>query len=666
MSSRSADRKLMLKSLTMMIDGFKRGSLSLPVPLNRRKNRLWWRLFIFTLFSSYFYVLMEWLFFVTKPSFMDVMATGKKLDLMLSSGAFLLPLWLPALLLMWGLSYLPWLSKRWYFFLYAACLLPALVLSITTLLLIDNFTYTVFQVGIVTSLGIARLAYMLIYLLILVLWYRWVVLWLTADEQPRGEVLLVYLSEFGIGILLLSGALNVPRLLSLDNLGSEVGALNSARRPNILIIGSDGLNADHTSLYGYDRDTTPNLRHIADDSLLAENAFVNSGNTSGSIISIFNSKLPTVTRLMYPPDILRGSDSYQHLPGILRSLGYRGIEISTSHYIDAYTLNLRDGFDIVNERSLDQAGFQIFNRSTAFQDTGYFLSVLAERVSDRLLHITFIREMSNPYLEVTGEQLPNGDQYRVRKLINILKEAEQPLFVHVHLMVTHGDKFPIKQQVFSAGQVQDYPWMTDFYDDAVLEFDDNIGDVLSELTKLGVLENTILVIYSDHGQQYFTDRRVPLLIRFPGGEYAGRIRKNVQNMDIAPTLLEYLGQPVPGWMEGESLLAGEPDPLRPIFSTGIFRNTLDEQGYYVVDESRSEAPFYQFGFLQAIICQNWYRMGLKDYTWEQGEVSGHSAACPAAELPDAQAVQMTIIERLAGDGFDVADLGRHFTAGEQK
>ena len=180
---------------------------------------------------------------------------------------------------------------------------------------------------------------------------------------------------------MLSASLTIPKLFSISQL--EDGGLSATdiRRPNILLIGSDGLNASNTSVYGYERDTTPNLRHLADESLLAENAFTNSAKTSGSIISIFNSKLPTQTRVIYPPDILRNSNSYQHLPGILHKLGYRTIEISISHYIDAYTLNLRDGFDIVNDRSEDQAGFQIFSRFPAFQDFGYFFSVLVERVS---------------------------------------------------------------------------------------------------------------------------------------------------------------------------------------------------------------------------------------------------------------------------------------------
>lgn len=627
-----------------------------PFPSDTVKTRLWWQLLLLTFFANYFYVFMEWLFFVTKPSFMDVMPPLKKLDLLFSSGSIIFLIWLPVLLLLWALSNLPWLSRKWYLFLYAAGLIPALVFSITTMLLIDNFTYTVLGFGIVSSQGFFRLVYILLYLFVLILWYRWVVIWLQSRGAQIANRMPIIVSILAVGMLFGSGLMNIPKLLDTNTIASDGSSWSSARRPNILIIGSDGLDADHTSLYGYERDTTPNLRHLADESLVAENAFVNSGNTSGSIISIFNSKLPTRTRLMFPPDILRGSDAYQHLPGILRGMGYRGIEISVSHYIDAYTLNLRDGFDIVNDRSMDQAGFQFFGSASAFQETGYFLSVLSERVSDRLMHISFIREMSNPYQEVTGEQLPWRDRSRVRKLIRYLNDAKQPLFIHMHLMGTHGNRFPINKQVFSAGQVQERPWMTDFYDDAILEFDKIVDEIVSELSKLGILEETILIIYSDHGQHYLTDRSVPLLIRFPNGDHAGRVRNNVQNLDIAPTLLDYLGQPVPGWMEGQSLLSGELDPLRPIYSAGIFRVSADEQGYYFIDESRSLAPFYQFGSLQVIICQYWYRLDLKKYTWEQGEIEEHTAPCPESSLPAPVSVQRMMVERLARDGFDTADL----------
>jgi arylsulfatase len=96
------------------------------------------------------------------------------------------------------------------------------------------------------------------------------------------------------------------------------------------------------------------------------------------------------------------------------------------------------------------------------------------------------------------------------------------------------------EQKFSAGQsIQDQePWSDDFYDDSILDFDMNVGEVIDELTKLGLLENTILIIGSDHGQQWNQLNRLPLIIRFPQGQYAGRIQTNVQNLDIAPTILD--------------------------------------------------------------------------------------------------------------------------------
>jgi hypothetical protein len=628
---------------------------------NVQTKHIWGRLFFLTLFTTYFYVLMEWLFFVTKPSFMDVVTIWEKFNILVNTSLILTVPWLLLFLLLFGMSNLPVLSKKQDILLYAAGLYPAAILSITTLLLVDNFTYTLFQFGIVSTKGITRIIYALFTLVALTLWLRWIIHRLNASKPPQVNNHLNIPSILGIGMIIISATLTIPKLIVLNNLklGGETGDV--IKRPHILLIGSDGVNASNTSLYGYDRDTTPNLRHLSDESLLAENAFTNSSKTSGSIISIFTSKLPTQTRVIYPPDILRNADSYQHLPGILHRNGYRTIEISVSHYIDAYTLNVLDGFDVVNDRSLDQAGFIVFTQSTVLQDAGYFLSALVERVSDRMLHIFFIREMSNNYQEVTEVQFPTKDRSRVRRLIKYLKEADQPLFIHVHLMGTHGDKFMLEKQLFSTGQTQDSSWMTDFYDDAILEFDDYIGEVVSELSKLGIFDSTILVIYSDHGQNYHTEQRVPLLFHFPSSDFSGQIRSNVQNLDIAPTILDYLGLPVPQWMEGQSLLTGEPDPNRPIFSSGAGSATSDENGYWALDLERILPPFYQFAYLRAIICQKWYLIDLIDYRLEQGEVVGHTAPCTDESLPDQKAVQTQMIERLESDGFDTSTLQQFFS-----
>ena len=229
-------------------------------------------------------------------------------------------------------------------------------------------------------------------------------------------------------------------------------------------------------------------------------------------------------------------------------------------------------------------------------------------------------------------------------------------------MGTHGESFLPRENIFSKGQTQDSPWMTDFYDDTVLEFDDYTGKVLSELSKLGILEDTIFVVYSDHAQNYQTDRGIPLMFRFPNGEFAGRIRNNAQNLDIAPTLLDYMNVPIPQWMEGKSLLAGEPDPLRVLYSAGVSLAISDESGEWILDDSRITPPFYQFSYLQAIICQNWYRIDLIDFTWDQGEIAGHTAPCDAGQLADPKTVQSRMLERLKMDGFDTSTLLDYLSA----
>jgi hypothetical protein len=119
--------------------------------------------------------------------------------------------------------------------------------------------------------------------------------------------------------------------------------------------------------------------------------------------------------------------------------------------------------------------------------------------------------------------------------------------------------------------------------------------------------------------------------------------------------------PIPKWMEGQSLLAGEPDPVRPIFSTGVTYGTVDDNGYWTIDLEGIEPPFYQFGYLRAIVCQKWYRINLRDFIWEEGEVVGHSAPCEGEISPDAKSVQKEILKRLEMDGFDISSLQTFFS-----
>jgi hypothetical protein len=102
--------------------------------------------------------------------------------------------------------------------------------------------------------------------------------------------------------------------------------------------------------------------------------------------------------------------------------------------------------------------------------------------------------------------------------------------------------------------------------------------------------------------------------------------------------------------------------LRPIFSTGVSgTEAVAEDGFWVTDETRIQPPFYQFAYLRAVVCQEWYLLDLRDYYFNQGEVLGHSAPCPQETLPDKETIVAGMMDRLALDGFDISPLQERYS-----
>ncbi len=559
----------------------------------------WKKLIVYTTFVSYFYIFMEWLFFVTKPSFMSGMSIGEKLTVLLvSGGGVALTFVFPVLVLM-GIYSLLRRYRHSRFIFYLAILLPALLLSILMLIMVDNFTYTIFKFGIVTSVGVWRGAYGIFFLCLLWVSIHWALRFVQMSLRVEGILMFASLMLVSLSFLLALEQFITRRTWD----GREL-AITLRDRPHILLIGSDGVNAENMSVYGYERPTTPFLEEFANSALVAENAFSNWGTSAGSTISMLTGKTPFETQVYKVPDILTGVNAYQHLPGILRRYGYYAVQLGVLDYVDAYAMNLQDAFDVVNGRMIDQNPFLQEARKLGMGDATYFIARLFERASDRLLHIFYFRDMVNPLEQVTtaGQGIAQSDAQKIETVIQLLENTNQPVFIHVHLMGTHGPRFSPPRQVFSEGKEQDQEWMPDFYDDAILAFDSYLKEVYDYLVASGMLDNTIIVIYSDHGMGYQT-QRVPLLIRFPAGVHKGRVKNNVQNLDIAPTILDYLGIPVPSWMQGYSLLDGEPPQDRLL----VIGQVLETQSI--------------------VQCENWYRFDSIVRVWLIGEIRGHTLPC---------------------------------------
>ena len=619
----------------------------------------WSGLFVVTFLAAYLYIFNEWLFAITRPSFMNDLGFAEQLQIYLTISGLLAGLCFLALLPLALLSRFPPLQKYSDWMIVLGALMPAVIFATLILIMLDNFTYTVFKWGIVSTDGFSRVLYAAGYLLLIVLCYRRTLSSLRVLSRRDRLWGLKPGWMFGLmaGFILLAMILWAVPEQSRVSAGASRGTADSEKRPHILLITADGMNATHISAYGYARDTTPRLRELVDSSLVAENAFSNAGNSPGSIVSMYTGKYPAETRVLYPPDLLKEQDAFKHLPGLLRAEGYKTVQITVPYYMDARTLNVQDGFDEIKMSSAVPSKLLTRIARVLPNNHALFTDETIKRLIDRLRHIFFIKKMDNPYLEVAGMRARRVDIERWVFLKQEIESARQPLFAHVHLMVTHGEDFFPMEQKFSAGQSMEdqNPWEDDFYDDSILDFDTNLGRLVDDLEELGLLDETILIVGSDHGQQWDQLLRVPLLIRFPHEQYAGRIQPNVQNLDIAPTILDYIGLDQPDWMHGTSLISGGL-AQRPIFGVNDVEKVNDEYNVFSVDWDHVDPPFYQFGGMSLIYCETWYRLNLSDLSWDTGMVNGSTSACPPGSgITDEQAFQW-IVEHLRENDFDVSTL----------
>jgi len=615
-------------------------------------------LMIICILVSYILIFFEWLFQVTKPSFMSVLPLLEKIKVFLGFGSLfaiaVLLMILPVLLL----NTLPGLKARKQDLNLVGSLVPAAMLASLSLLLVDDFTYTLFGFGIYKTVGLVRAAYALLFLVTLFIFWREI----NKAAQKIGDRISKFPGKKQKAImvfLILFLVLPLAFIFTDDAFARKfdkgAAALNKDQHPNIIVFTADGLDASHLSLYGYERDTTPFLRSIADVSLIAENDFPNSLKTAGSITSLLTGKYPTTTRVLFPPDILRGEDAYQHLPGILRNAGYYSAQFGHKYFVDAYQFNLLNGFDEVNSRSFQKN--PVFSKfSSALPDNyAFFAYEVANRLVDRIRHIFFIKEMQNPFVEVTAAIPQNfHDDEKIRNTLNLLDTLNQPLFVHIHWMGTHGARYAPVEQVFSAGRDPESQemWDTDFYDDAILEFDRAIAGLMDELAKRELDKNTVIIVTSDHGQDW-ANKRLPLIIKFPQGAFSKLIQPNVQNLDIAPTLLDYLGIAIPDWMAGQSLISESYQPY-PVISAAVAHFVNNERNVES-DPKKIKPPFYQFDEISVIDCQKIYQLNLEKYAWTMSEVEDYTSKCADEDLLTPGQVAEIIKNRLSQDGFELPE-----------
>ena len=332
-------------------------------------------------------------------------------------------------------------------------------------------------------------------------------------------------------------------------------------KPNILWIVMDTTRADHLSSYGYHRKTTPNIDRIAGEGLLFENAFSSAPWTLPSHASLLTGMFPS--KHGTDAEHLSLSKDFRTIAEVLRLYGYKTYGYSNNEYVGPKT-NLNKGFDI----------FTVVN---------HYKPTLGN-LSDFLLINVAMKHI--PIIKFTRDAGAQRTNDVVKQWIADSSGTKNPFFIFINYMEVHdpyGDTPYARQyldkRVFTpnvkAFTNNFYPSLYGYFSGKIKMSDEDFEILRSlydvnHLRESGVLDNTLLIITADHGENfgehklmdhifdiYDTVLHVPLIIRYPKiFPSALRIKEQVQLIDIFPTILDVAGidRSEAGGIQGHSLV----------------------------------------------------------------------------------------------------------------
>ncbi len=354
--------------------------------------------------------------------------------------------------------------------------------------------------------------------------------------------------------------------------------------PNVVLVVIDTLRADHTSLHGYERDTTPGLREWAKGGTVFERAYSASSWTLPSMSMLMTGQVQVKNEGRIFP-------RQSHLAEILRDRGYH-----TGAVIANQLLTGERGF----ERGFDE--YELYQREHKSGIVGW----TADEVTDLALDFTsrarepfFLQlhyfDPHDPYQPVEGRAFEPWDR------------PERMAAFRRALPAEHADRLDPRVYRGIEERIAQY-------DSEVLQADRGITRFLRHLEEEGLDERTLVVITADHGEglwqraqtlgetpnqgaffpelyywhgvQLFDEQvRVPLVFRGPGVARGQRIDSPASLIDVVPTLLALLDLPRPELLAGTELL---PERRRemPVFSICSRGRTVTVDGRFRLHEPR--------------------------------------------------------------------------------
>jgi arylsulfatase A-like enzyme len=422
------------------------------------------------------------------------------------------------------------------------------------------------------------------------------------------------------------------------------GLSSASGQPNVIVVVFDAFSAYNISLYGYERETTPNLARLAKRAIVYHNHYAGSNFTTSGTASLLTGTLPWINRALQPKDLLAE-------PFVQRNV----FSVFADYYRLAYTHNgwanilleqlerLMD--ELVPWKSLFLGSYDTFveslfqrdediasvswTRNVNVKQEGYAYSLLFSHLyavlqahSNEDLRRLFPRGLPSTGDVGSDFVLERAIDWIGRRLIYV----PQPFFGYFHLLPPHGPyntkldfynhfradgyKAPVKPEDVFTEQVSNetlFKRRTE-YDEFILYVDQEFGRFFDDLETSGLLENSWVVLTSDHGEMfergisahstnalYQPVIRIPLLIWEPGRAAGLDIQAATSAVDVLPTLAHVTGHSAPGWSEGLVLPPFQAD------------NSLSDRNLYVVRATRND-PYAPLTHASTVLLKGRYKL----------------------------------------------------------
>ncbi len=343
----------------------------------------------------------------------------------------------------------------------------------------------------------------------------------------------------GAGGIVLTGpivsSVGVKRPVERVDAGVDVGGSSLLGRPNVVVYLIDALRADHLGCYGYDRPVSPHIDRFAERAILFERAQAQTSWTRASVASVFTGLMPQVHSANDDDDAL--SASVMTIAEYLQAAGFQTGGFSSNGNAGP-NVGFAQGFDIF--RNLGPVRSEEINEEA---------SSWLDALDDKRPFFLWVHTV-DPHAPYS----PPEDLRR--RFAPAVTGRNLGSIAHIESLTQHPDRL-------SAKLIAD---MVSLYDAEIAANDRSFGALLSDLHDLGLFDDTLIIVVSDHGEEFYDhggwthgktlyseQLDIPLIVKLPGTSAGQRISQVVQHVDILPTILEFVGLEEPGGIQGKSL-----------------------------------------------------------------------------------------------------------------